>query len=120
MAWDSSRPVPWRRLMREWVIYALIMTALMVVLFRGAGIAGAVAGILVSGPLYLGFGALLAKFGYRRKTLRELREERAAGEGDRSRSGSSSAAATSTGDRGRPAPTKRTSTGSNRPKRKRR
>ena len=35
-------------------------------------------GLLVSGPLYLGLGFVLAKFGYQRKTLAELRTPRAA------------------------------------------
>ena len=25
MGWDSSRPVPWQRLVREWLVYAAIM-----------------------------------------------------------------------------------------------
>ena len=35
-------------------------------------------GLLVSGPLYLGLGFVLAKFGYQRKTLADLRTPRAA------------------------------------------
>ena len=35
MAWDSSRPVPWNRLIREWLIYAAIMSAVFLIFFRG-------------------------------------------------------------------------------------
>ena len=76
MAWDSSRPVPWQRLMREWVIYALIMVAVFLVFFRDANVIGAIVGVLISGPLYLALGAVLAKFGYQRKTFREARAAR--------------------------------------------
>ena len=31
MGWDSSRPVPWQRLMREWVIYVGIMALVLAV-----------------------------------------------------------------------------------------
>jgi hypothetical protein len=69
MGWDSSRPVPWRRLIREWLVYAVIMTAVFVVFFRGDSTIGAVAGVLISGPLYLTFGAIMAKLGYQRQRL---------------------------------------------------
>jgi len=75
MAWDSSRPIPWNRLAREWMVYAAIMTAVFVVFFRDDNMIGAIAGVLISGPLYLGFGAVLAKFGYTRKRLKDLRAE---------------------------------------------
>ncbi|MGI9643856.1 MAG: hypothetical protein ACR2O6_00940 [Ilumatobacteraceae bacterium] len=114
MAWDSSRPVPWQRLMREWVIYALIMSAIFFVLFRDGSLIGAIAGILISGPLYLLFGYALAKFGYQRKTMTQLRAERESP--PKSADEPTDAPAT----RSRPAPTKRTSQGVNRPKRKKR
>ena len=75
MAWDSSRPVPWQRLTREWLLYVGIMAVLFVVLFRTSSLIGILAGLLVSGPLYLAFGYVLAKFGYQRKTLKQLRQE---------------------------------------------
>lgn len=73
--WDSSRPVPWRRLMREWVIYAAIMSAVFLVFFPRNNAIGAVVGVLISGPLYLAFGFVMAKFGYTRKRLKDLRAE---------------------------------------------
>lgn len=63
--------------MREWVIYALIMSVVFLVFFRGGNVVGALAGLLISGPLYLGLGAVLAKFGYQRKTIKQMRAERA-------------------------------------------
>ena len=114
MAWDSSRPVPWQRLMREWVIYALIMVAILLLLVRD-NMAGAVAGVLISGPLYLAFGAVLAKFGYRRKTMAELRAERESKETARREP-----EATAPSPRTRPPATSRTQAGSNRPKSKKR
>ncbi|MDA3031409.1 MAG: hypothetical protein O3B90_03675 [Actinomycetota bacterium] len=73
MAWDNSRPVPWKRLTREWVVYAGIMSVVFLFLFNDGNPVGAVAGVLVSGPMYLGLGWVLAKFGYQRKTMKELR-----------------------------------------------
>lgn len=62
--------------MREWVIYALIMSVVFLLFFRSGSIVGAMAGLLISGPLYLLLGAALAKFGYQRKTIKEMRSER--------------------------------------------
>ena len=116
MAWDSSRPIPWNRLIREWLIYAVIMSAVFLIFFRGDNVLGAIAGVLISGPLYLGFGAVMAKFGYQRTRLKDIR----AGSGQR---GDTSDAAPDTADtdapgatRARPAPTSRTAGGGNRPR----
>jgi hypothetical protein len=108
MSWDASRPVPWQRLMREWVIYAGIMLAALLLLFRGSNVIGAIAGVLVSGPLYLLFGFVLAKFGYNRKTLKEMRAER-------EKTPSTERETDRSGSRIPPPPTRRTSTGHNRP-----
>ena len=79
---------------------------------------GIFAGLLISGPLYLGVGYVLAKFGYQRKSFRELRADRTAGSGRSSGGSSDSGAASASaggGARAKPAPTKRTSGGFNRP-----
>ena len=107
MAWDSSRPVPWNRLIREWLIYAAIMTAVFVVFFRGDNVLGAIAGVLISGPLYLAFGAVMAKFGYQRTRLKDAARRQ------RRRSGRSHSLASGTPSdddvhRPKPAPTSRT------------
>ncbi len=113
MAWDSNRPVPWNRLIREWLIYAAIMSAVFVIFFRSDNVLGAIAGVLISGPLYLGFGAVMAKFGYQRTRFKDARA--------RSKKSADAPEATpSTSDtdapRSKPAPTSRTAGGGNRPK----
>ncbi len=112
MAWDSSRPVPWNRLIREWLIYAAIMSAVFLIFFRGSNGLGAVAGVLISGPIYLGFGAVMAKFGYQRTRLKDVRgTAKPANEPVESETDASSDA-----PRRKPAPTSRTAGGGNRPK----
>ena len=105
--------MPWRRLAKEWLIYAGIMAVVFAVFFRDDGnLLAILAGLVVSGPLYLGLGYVLAKFGYQRKTLASMRTPRAP-------TSASSTSASGTGDapaeRARPAPTRRTSGGPNRP-----
>jgi hypothetical protein len=114
VGWDASRPVPWRRLTKEWLIYASIMAVILGVFFRSGGrLLAILVGLLVSGPIYLALGYVLAKFGYQRKTLADMRTPRAA---PREANG-----ITPPDSRSKPAPTRRTSTGpSNRPRSKRR
>jgi hypothetical protein len=117
MGWDSSRPVPWNRLIREWLIYAAIMSAVFVIFFRGDNVLGAIAGVLISGPLYLAFGSVMAKFGYSRTRLKGLRSAarpRAPSRGDRVER--RRRPARSSTPRPKPAPTSRTAGGGNRPK----
>ena len=116
MGWESSRPVPWKRLIREWLIYAAIMAAIFLLFFGDANMVGAFSGLLVSGPLYLAFGTVLATFGYQRKTLQQLRAARAGGSDD------TATPVVTAGPRQRPAPTRRTSGGgrANRPGNRRR
>jgi hypothetical protein len=109
MAWDQSRPVAWQRLIREWLLYVGLMAVLFVILFRDNGLSGALAGLFISGPLYLAFGYAMAKLGYRRKSLKELRTPQAE---------SRKQSRDTTPEPTRPAPTKRTSGGGNRPKSK--
>ncbi|CAB4878064.1 unannotated protein [freshwater metagenome] len=110
MAWESSRPVPWRRLIREWLIYVAIASVAFVIIFRDKLTVSLFAGLFVSGPMYLLFGAVLAKFGYSRKTFKDLRVERENAAATRS-SAKTSDTSGAVGSRPRPAPTKRTSTG---------
>jgi hypothetical protein len=108
VAWDSTRPVPWRRLIREWLIYVAVMAVVFVLFFRDNGLVGIFAGLLVSGPLYLLFGFVLAKFGYQRKSWKELRSEPRPER-------SSPDEATVSGPKPRAAPTRRTGATSGRP-----
>ena len=105
--------MPWRRLGKEWLIYAGIMAVVFAVFFRDDGnLLPILGGLLVSGPLYLGLGYVLAKFGYQRKTLGDMRTPRAATSATPDRAG---AAGDAPAERPRPAPTRRTSSGPNRP-----
>jgi hypothetical protein len=102
MAWDASRPVPWRRLIREWLIYVVIMSVIFLLFFRDDPLIGIFAGLLISGPFYLLVGYVLAKIGYQRRSLREARAGIAASRAapdDRP---------TSAPARPKPAPTRRT------------
>ncbi|MEJ7800340.1 MAG: hypothetical protein WKF60_07470 [Ilumatobacter sp.] len=109
MAWDSTRPVPWQRMFKEWLIYGALMAVLFLVLFRDRGMSGIVAGLLLSLPLFLIFGFVMAKFGYQRKSLKELRAQPRP---DRSKP--KSPATPSDAPRARPAPTSRTGGGTSR------
>lgn len=108
MAWDSTRPVPWRRLLREWLVYVAVMSVVFVLFFRDNGLIGIFAGLLVSGPLYLVFGFVLAKFGYQRKTWKELRSEPRPERGRRDEPSEA-------GPKPKPAPTRRTGAAAGRP-----
>lgn len=114
MAWDPKREVPWRRLFREWLVYAVVMVLVFMVFLRDTVTGGSVLGLAASFPMYLGFGYILAKFGYQRKTLKSIRTATPA----------SSASESKQQQRDRPTPTRRTSTGpsqhrpANKPKRR--
>ncbi len=125
MAWDSSRPVPWGRLMREAAIFLVLGTiifALVIKHSKAASYVGLVAGMF----LFIGFSAVLAKFGYSRQSMKDLRAAQAARPRTprrprRGRPAATKSAASVAATRTRPAPTRRTSTGpSQRPNRKRR
>ena len=113
MAWDSSRPVPYRRLVKEWLVSAAIMAAIFLLVMRDeANEVSLLFGLLASLPLYIGFSYVLAKFGYQRKTLADLRTPRAAASPDQP------AASGASPVRRPPTPTRRTSAGRNRPTQK--
>ena len=96
--------------MREWVVYAVFMSLVFALFFRENGLVGALYGLLVSGPLYLGLGAVLAKLGLQRKSISQLRRERATSDNGSGRTGTSKSGSTASGSgpRPRPAPTRRT------------
>lgn len=96
--------MPWRRLLVEWLFIAVVVASVSLVVSHNRDL-GSYITILLGGVVYVGFGAGLAKLGYNRKTLRQLRAETAARPPTRS---TASAAAPG---RPKPAPTKRTSTG---------
>jgi hypothetical protein len=115
MAWDQTRPVPWRRLVRDWLLYVGVMTVFLTVVYRDRMTAGLLGGLLASGPIFVLIGAGLAKLGYQRKTMRQLRAEAAARDASRSAGGTAGATVAAPGPRPKPAPTRRTSGGGSRP-----
>src|SRR6185312_9506441 len=115
MAWDSSRPVPWNRLLREAAIF-LVLGAVIFAIFIKNTTVGSYVGLIIGMGLYVGFSIVLAKFGYTRETMKQNRARQTSAR----QSARSSPAATPM-SRPKPPPTKRTSTGpSNRPKSKKR
>lgn len=117
MAWDSSRPVPWKRLIIEYLVIGAVIAV--VAMFVGKDRQAAnYWTILLAGPVYIGFGYVLAKFGYARKTLAQVRAEAAAAQAAKAAAGGQRAAGAA---RPKPAPTSRTSSGpSSRPAKKKR
>ena len=104
--------MPWRRLAKEWLIYAAIMAVIFAIFFRDGNIVAILGGLLVSGPLYLGLGYVLAKFGYtaqdaRRTSTRHGPGRRSARQAARRRPPTATVGTA----RPRPAPTRRTSAG---------
>ncbi len=111
--------MPWQRLVREWLIYVAVMAVVLLVVFRSTNVIGAFAGLLISGPLYLLMGFVLAKLGYQRKTLKDLRTAQAEPRVSKKKSkDGDDEPVDEASTRSRPAPTKRTSGGGNRPKSK--
>lgn len=104
MAWDSKRPVPWKRLFVEWAIVGAAMVLITVVLTRSPA-GPTISAIVLGGGIYLAVGAVLAKFGYQRKSLAQLRAASAAEAQQKAARTAGSA------PRPKPAPTRRTSTG---------
>ena len=104
MAWNSANPVAWKRLFIEWLVIGAAVASISLFVTGNRRPESYIA-ILLGGVVYLGLGGVLAKFGYQRKSLKQIRAEAAAT--PPRRVGSS---ATSSG-RQRPAPTRRTSSG---------
>jgi hypothetical protein len=86
----------------EWAISAALLGLLFTVFFDDASTSSIVIGLLISGPIYLIFGAAMAKLGYQRASLRQARAQRAA---------ASTASTAAPAPRPKPAPTKRTGGG---------
>lgn len=114
MAWNSANPVAWKRLCTEWLVIGAVVAVVSLVATDNQN-AGSYLAILLGGVVYVGLGAVLAKFGYQRKTLKQIRAEAAAAP---PRQVGRAQAPTA---KPKPAPTSRTSTGPSKapPKRKR-
>jgi hypothetical protein len=109
LAWDANRPIPWKRLLREATLFIVVGAAAILFLVKHPK-PGDFFGLVIGMVFYVGFVAVLSKFGYQRQSIREAREKR--------RALASAPAVTAPTNRQRPAPTRRTSTGpSQRPNR---
>ncbi len=113
MAWNSANPVAWKRLLIEWLVIGAVV-AFVSLFITDNRKWGSYLAILLGGVVYMALGGVLAKFGYQRKTLKQIRAEAAAAP---PRQVGRSAA---TSGRPRPAPTNRTSGGTGKSTQKRR
>ncbi|MDO8362013.1 MAG: hypothetical protein Q7V88_03885 [Actinomycetota bacterium] len=104
MAWVSARPVPWKRLSIEWLVIGVGIGIVSLAFTNNRDVPSFIAMVVLGGLVYFTLGFVLAKFGYARKSLRQMRAEAAAA--PPRQVGRSAPTA-----RQRPAPTKRTSTG---------
>lgn len=104
MKWNAARPIPWKRLCKEWAIIGSVV-AIASLAFTNNRNAGNYVSILLGGVIYVGLGAVMAKFGYQRKTLKQIRSEAAAAPVRQVGRSTTPVA------RPRPAPTSRTSSG---------
>jgi hypothetical protein len=120
MAWDSSRRVPWRRVIKLYAIYALVANIALAFMYRGRYGVGSAIGTLIAGVFYALLLAVMFKLGldpfraYRRSPRadpdgRPVTRASRRNEPDRADA-----------PRPKPAPTRRTSTGPNHPRPKRR
>jgi hypothetical protein len=116
MAFDASRPVPWKRLVTPFLIYAGVATVLFS-FFGKSNIAGIVGGVVMGGVLYLGVAVIMVKFGWNPPSFgRQAREESAA----TARSTTATAKAPPPDrPRSKPSPTSRTNAGNRRAPRRR-
>ena len=113
MPWDRSRRVPWRRLAKMYVIYLVVANVVLYAFYRQRYTAGMVANTSLVGLFYGGLLAILVKFGHDpfRSFRRPLRARASAAPSTRP---------PAVTERAKPAPTRRTSTGSNHPRPKKR
>ena len=104
MAWNSANPVAWKRLFIEWLVIGAVVSFVSLFITDNRDWTS-YAAILLGGVVYIVLGGVLAKFGYQRKTMKQIRAEAAAA--PPRQVGSSPVPS----GRPRPAPTSRTSSG---------
>jgi len=112
MAWNASNPVPWKRFCIEWLVIGTVV-ALVSLIANNNQKWGSYLAIVFGGVVYVLLGAVLAKFGYQRKTLKQIRAAAAA-------TPPRQVGANAPAGRPRPAPTSRTGGGDGRQQQKRR
>ena len=118
MAWDSKRPVPWKKLLRLIGLFVVLFNVLLYFTAKGTYNLGTFGVSLFSAVLYLSFAVIMAKFGMDPITQRERRMEAMAAK--RAEKAAEKAAApgtskkgkkTAVADRPRPPATSRTNAG---------
>jgi hypothetical protein len=132
VAWDANRPVPWKRIIKPFAIYAVLANVVFFFLLRGDYNAGVALGTIGGGVLYAAIAYFAVKMGWSppafrsKEELAAIREARMAqraekqaasgrrGGASSTRSGSSRRPAPA-----RPAPTKRTNASNRRPPKRR-
>ena len=112
MAWNSANPVAWKRLFVEWLVIGAVVAFASLFITDNRKWESYVT-ILLGGVVYLALGGVLAKFGYQRKTLKQIRAEAAATPARQVGRGPAQSG------KPRPAPTSRTSGGLGRSTQKR-
>jgi hypothetical protein len=117
MAWDADRPIPWKRLLVPFGVYAGIAVVTFSV-FGQANFASLVTGVLGGGLIYLGVAVVLVKSGWNPPQF-GARQPRASSGGSTSSTTTSTKAAPTTGPRPKPQPTGRTNAGNPKAKRSR-
>ncbi len=117
MAWDSKRPVPWKKLLRLIGLFVVLFNVLLYFTAKGKYSLGTFGVSLFSATLYLLFAVIMAKFGMDPISQRERRiEAMAAKRADKAAEkaagpGVSKGKKTAVADRPRPPATSRTNAG---------
>ena len=104
MRWDSARPVPWRRFLKEGLVFGLVMAGWFAV--TGDARPGTFLGVGIGATFYVLISAFMAKLGHVRTTMKEMRAAAALAQ----QAKAAQTGATPAG-RPRPAPTSRTGGG---------
>jgi len=112
MAWNMANPVPWKRLIREWAVFSTICILGMLAFTDNRRVETYIA-IVIGGSFYVVTYAVMAKFGFVRKSWKDLRADAAA------RPPRQIGRTATPSTRQRPAPTSRTGGGGQRPANKR-
>jgi uncharacterized protein YacL len=117
MAWDSKRPVPWKKLLRLIGLFVVLFNVFLYFTAKGKYNLGTFGVSLFSAALYLLFAVIMAKFGMDPITQRERRMEamaakRAEKAAEKAATpGASKGKKTAVADRPRPPATSRTNAG---------
>jgi hypothetical protein len=124
MAWDSTRRVPWKKVLTPFALYAVVAVVLFSILGKGFD-TGLLVGVAAGGVIYALLATVMVKFGWN-PPMFQSREERAAAAAASSERRAARAAAKSGGKapdpaaRAKPAPTRRTNATNRRAKTTRR